>query len=256
MASGSAGSHGDHQLLKERALALEEALRREVSSGGTSARSVGTGHAKSGAGAESATPPKASMSGFSKPSRVSTDPSGQPWTPLVPGGVSALLQLSTAPGAHVRMRGQGVEFHAQPTLLFDHLADLLQEHLARHPWYAEPLRIAAARARQHLKSPKLRVSTAVKITAVVEGEECHVTVEGVPEEAEVAAQSGGEEGQHDIPHAEGPDAPLVGGICGNFQNEFNLQDTYEDVLDIYQSFTDHLASQSATPLHLRNLQIS
>ena len=41
--------------------------------------------------------------------------------------------MSTAEGASVRMRAREVEIAAEPQLLFDHLAELLQEMLAKHP---------------------------------------------------------------------------------------------------------------------------
>ena len=37
---------------------------------------------------------------------------------------------------------------------------LLQELLSQHPWYAEPLEIAASRARKHLNNERLRVEGA------------------------------------------------------------------------------------------------
>ena len=64
------------------------------------------------------------------------------------GQGAALLQLSCAEGARVRLRALQVEARAQPIRLFDHLSEILQEQLTRHPWYAEPLRVAAERVRE------------------------------------------------------------------------------------------------------------
>ena len=185
-----------------------------------------------------------------------------------------MLQLSTAPGAHVRVRGQQLEVSSQPALLFDHLTELLQEMLIKHPWYAEPLRIASERARVHLRSSKLCVTGALKIIAMVEDGECFVTIEGVPEPKEVrqeamqakpsasdaALDDGTEEegkkkkGHHrrnsssstfdvsmDQLHADVPNV-LSGTYCATFTNEINLLDLVADVQDIYRSFTAQVAS--------------
>ena len=74
-----------------------------------------------------------------------------------------------------------------------------------------------------------------------------MTIEGVPEEA--------------IPEARGdgtgsPPPELAAGLCGSFENEMNLVDLVEDVQDIIRTFTDHLASQSATPLQKQSLPVS
>ena len=183
--------------------------------------------------------------------RESIDPSGIPWNPLVSGG-AALFQLSTAPGAHVRVRGQQMELNGQPTLLFDHLAELLQEQLTRHPWYAEPLRIACERARLHLGSSRLRVSSALKVDMSVDGNECFVVVEGIPEAAETAAASSPESGKSDaagismtsdaVPISDGDSA--TGAECGTFINEINLLDLVTDVQDIYNSFYKNVAGEN------------
>ena len=236
-----------HALLLERSEALEEAL--EASGGGGAAASAAAAaskpagkkptkaRAKGGGGAANRSGGDSGGVGIplEPPLRLSVDPSGTPWSPLVSGG-AALLQLSTAPGAHVRVRGQQVELNAQPALLFDHLVEILQEQLSRHPWYAEPVRIACDRAREHLGSARLKVSSAVRVIALVEGDECHVTIEGVPEEAE-AAEMGDSMGE----------GAAGGGVCGTFTNEVNLLDLVSDVQDIYRSFTANLSGFTATP---------
>ena len=205
------------------------------------------------------------------------EPSGAPLSPLLAGGAAALLQLSTAPGARVRIRGQHLEVESQPTLLFDHMKELLQELLTRHPWYAEPLRVASERARKHLASKSLRVTSSLKIDARVEGDECYVTIEGVPDDAvststEAAhASEVGEMDQADLDQADPLEAStdatspaggamdtaagdgsvaseqsLRAAVCATFTNEVNLLDLVADVQDIYRSFTTNIAT-SQTP---------
>jgi hypothetical protein len=214
------------RLLRERTLALDEALESDES------------------GAPSPSPRL--VHGSVPARRISLDPSGTPWQAVSAGGGAALLQMSTAPGAHVRMRGQQLELSGQPTVLFDHLEGILQEQLARHPWYAEPLRIACERARVHLGSLNLRVSSALKISASVENGECFITIEGVPEAAERAAAT--REAGTKLPTPMCAEDSEGGGLgsdgCGTFTNEINLLDLVADVQDIYRSFYENVSGEN------------
>ena len=92
---------------------------------------------------------------------------------------------------------------------------------------------------------------------MVEDGECYVTIEGVPEpadlraevEAAAPAESAGlddnDEAAVDAPRVE-PTASSV--CCATFTNQINLLDLVADVQDIYRSFTANIAtSQTATP---------
>jgi hypothetical protein len=131
-------------------------------------------------------------------------------------------------------------------VLFDHLEGILQEQLARHPWYAEPLRIACERARVHLGSLNLRVSSALKISASVENGECFITIEGVPEAAERAAAT--REAGTKLPTPMCAEDSEGGGLgsdgCGTFTNEINLLDLVADVQDIYRSFYENVSGEN------------
>ena len=107
-----------------------------------------------------------------------------------------------------------------------------------------------------LRSPKLRVTSALKVIAMVEAGECFVTVEGVPEPAEIHAEMGtadaAELGDDDgialgQLHHHAP--PPAGAYCATFTNEINLLDLVADVQEIYRSFTANVStSQTATPI--------
>lgn len=201
-------------------------------------RSSNGGSCSSAGGSPPTSPPRDATG---RTPRLSVDPNGVPWPPLAGGG-AALLQLSTAPGAHLRVRGQEIELDASPALLFDHLAEILQEQLARHPWYAEPLRILCERLKVHLASAHLHVSSAVRIIALVEGGECHVTIEGVPEEAIPGMKQGAPD---QSPREGGKNA--AADVCATFTNEVNLLDLVDDVQAIYRSFTANLSGVELRP---------
>ena len=246
-----------HALLVERAGAIEEALHAEraPTSGVEPPHAVSAPNVVSDEDSANGSPVASPTPSPAHPKqRQATDPNGNPWSPLCSSG-GALLQLSTAPGSHVRLRGQQLDLSSQPALLFDHLTSLLQEQLARHPWYAEPLRVASERARVHLASSRLRVTSALKVIAVVEEEECYVTIEGVPETAEVsteghAAAADGAEAADDeeemMPmeklHHDVAVRPPTGVYCATFTNEVKIMDLVADVQDIYRSFTENLNS--------------
>ena len=142
--------------------------------------------------------------------------------------------MAVAEGASVRLKAHHVELRAQPALLFDHLSGLLQEQLVTHPWYAEPLRIAAERARKYLSSEVLHVQSALRLELSVEGGECHLIVEGVPGAMEPPAV----DEEHDAAaHATSHSATATDAtVCATFTNDINLLDLVADVQDIYRSF--------------------
>ena len=154
-------------------------------------------------------------------------------TPWLGSGGAALLRLAVADGACVRLQAQHVELRARASLLFDHMNALLQEQLEAHPWYAEPLRVAAERARKHLGSERLRVHGALKIELSVDNaqdgaRESHLVVEGMPCAIEA------DEREDDGPSS--PSRATSSGVCATFEIDINLLDLVTDVQDIYRSF--------------------
>jgi hypothetical protein len=154
-------------------------------------------------------------------------------TPWLGSGGAALLRLAVADGACVRLQAQHVELRARASLLFDHMSALLQEQLEAHPWYAEPLRVAAERARKHLGSERLRVHGALKIELSVDSaqdgaRESHLVVEGMPCAIEA------DEREDDGPTS--PSRATSSGVCATFEIDINLLDLVTDVQDIYRSF--------------------
>ena len=163
--------------------------------------------------------------------------SGTPW---LGGGGAALLRMAVADGARVRLRAQHIELRARASLLFDHMSALLQEQLEVHPWYAEPLRVAAERARKHLGSERLRVHGALKIELSVDSaqdgaRESHLVVEGVPR-AMLGMPCATEEDEHEEDGPSSPSRATSSGVCATFEIDINLLDLVTDVQDIYRSF--------------------
>ena len=110
--------------------------------------------------------------------------------------------------------------------------------------YAEPVRVATDRARQHLGSEWLKVHGSLSIEAVVHGDDCHVTVEGVPGPLLSADGAEVEDEVHEADDTADDDGAPV---CATFVNEINLLDLFDDVHEIYKSFTTNLALQTVTP---------
>ena len=180
--------------------------------------------------------------------------------PLLRSGV-ALLQMVVAEGACVRVRAHRVEVNAVPALLFGHVSELLQEQLTQHPWYAEPLRIAADRARKYLDSEDLHVQSALKCELrLVDDGECELTIEGIPAALSVAEEVKADTEAEKNAEIGGLAATADGsggtesedGTCATFTNKVNLLDFFEDVQDIYRSFmtnsvlVDKFAGRAAT----------
>ena len=161
-------------------------------------------------------------------------------TPWLGSGGAALLRMAVADGACVRLRAQHVELRARASWLFDHMNALLQEQLEAHPWYAEPLRVAAERARKHLGSERLRVHGALKIEMSVDSaqdgaRESHLVVEGMPRAMlGIPCAIEADEREDDCPSS--PSRATSSGVCATFEIDINLLDLVTDVQDIYRSF--------------------
>lgn len=161
-------------------------------------------------------------------------------TPWLGSGGAALLRLAVADGACVRLQAQHVELRARASLLFDHMNALLQEQLEAHPWYAEPLRVAAERARKHLGSERLRVHGALKIELSVDSaqdgaRESHLVVEGMPR-AMLGMPCAIEADEREDDGPSSPSRATSSGVCATFEIDINLLDLVTDVQDIYRSF--------------------
>lgn len=76
----------------------------------------------------------------------------------------------------------------------------------------------------------------------MEGGECHVTIEGVPEEA----IPGMKQGAPDQSQREGG-KNAAAEVCATFTNEVNLLDLVDDVQAIYRSFTANLSGVELRP---------
>ena len=141
------------------------------------------------------------------------------------------------------------------------MSELLQEQLTQHPWYAEPLRIAADRARKYLDSEDLHVQSALKCELrLVDDGECELTIEGIPAALSVAEEVKADTEAEKNAEIGGLAATADGsggtesedGTCATFTNKVNLLDFFEDVQDIYRSFmtnsvlVDKFAGRAAT----------
>lgn len=163
--------------------------------------------------------------------------------------------------------------------LFDHAALLLQELLGQHPWYAEPLEIAATRARRHLTNERLRVELRLRLAAhsrhAVDGTDCVLEVDSAPAAVErerewqtqldgsqVRRPDGSQARRPDGSQVRRPDgeasrsapadseAGCVQGPPVVFENDINLMDLVEDMQDIYRAFHANIGAQTPNPTHL------
>ena len=171
-------------------------------------------------------------------------------------GALALLQLSIADGARLRLSVEGVEMSGRPLLLAEQVAAvLLDQNLAVYTWYREPLMIALDRISRHLHSPKLQIQHSLLLNAASTGEpgsftihmagadDCETESAGAAAAAAVAAVAAVAE---DEAAAAAEVAPEPGGIgVLVFRNEINLMDFVTDMHDIYTAFATNITAQSS-----------
>jgi len=164
-------------------------------------------------------------------------------TPRAEGGDSsrgraspaaALLQLSIADGASVRITLEGAELSGRPVLLAEQVAAaLLEQNLAAHTWFREPLMVALERMKKYLHSPKLHCQGALSVSAASAGGtgSFAVHVDGTGREDSGNGAAAQQQGSR-------RNCVLV------FRNEINLMDFVSDVHDIYEAFTATVTTQS------------
>ena len=90
----------------------------------------------------------------------------------------------------------------------------------------------------------MRLSSSLKVDVEIDGDECNLTVVGVPVDMDNQASGGPYQASNDKADAE-DESEQAPGVCAVFANKINLLDLIADVQDIYRSFATNIALTGA-----------
>jgi hypothetical protein len=142
----------------------------------------------------------------------------------------ALLQMRTAPGARLCLRGSDLELSARPGTLLSHARALIADHLDTDE-LQRPLQLALDVAEKYLMGDSLRVSTALSATVLSDGED------GGAFSIHAASR----------PPPEGLPDRVPPPPCLELENEVLILDLVADVGDLVKAFTTNINRVTPNP---------
>mmetsp|Transcript_23583 Transcript_23583/g.65141 ORF Transcript_23583/g.65141 Transcript_23583/m.65141 type:complete len:880 (+) Transcript_23583:1059-3698(+) len=156
----------------------------------------------------------------------------QPSEGLAFGG--ALLQMRTAPGARLCLRGSDLELSSRPVILLQHARSLIDEHCVNDE-LSRPLHLALDVLNKYLMGASLKVQSAVSATVLSDGEDggafsIHAASRPVP-------RSDGETSDEVA-------SPLP---CLEMENEVLILDLVADVGDLVKAFANNINRVTPNP---------